>query len=74
MRTVILLRHGRSTSNAAGTLAGRGDGVDLDETGRGQAERLPGGSPGCASTGWSAPRWTAAGKPSRRWPTPVAWR
>jgi probable phosphoglycerate mutase len=40
--TVILLRHGRSTSNAGGTLAGRTPGVDLDETGRGQAERLPG--------------------------------
>jgi probable phosphoglycerate mutase len=42
MTTVILLRHGRSTSNAGGTLAGRTPGVELDETGRGQAERLPG--------------------------------
>ncbi len=38
--TVILLRHGRSTSNTAGVLAGRSAGVDLDEVGRGQAARL----------------------------------
>ncbi|MDT5181295.1 MAG: hypothetical protein QOJ95_5493 [Mycobacterium sp.] len=36
--TVILLRHGRSTSNTAHTLAGRSDGVDLDDKGREQAE------------------------------------
>ena len=35
--TVILLRHGRSTSNTAGTLAGRSEGVDLDDKGREQA-------------------------------------
>lgn len=44
--TVILLRHGRSTSNTAGTLAGRSPGVDLDDKGREQAtlvaERLGG--------------------------------
>jgi probable phosphomutase (TIGR03848 family) len=44
--TVILLRHGRSTSNTAHTLAGRTDGVDLDDKGREQAravvERLGG--------------------------------
>jgi probable phosphomutase (TIGR03848 family) len=38
--TVILLRHGRSTSNTAHTLAGRTDGVDLDDKGREQAEAL----------------------------------
>lgn len=38
--TVILLRHGRSTSNTAGTLAGRSEGVDLDDHGREQAERV----------------------------------
>ena len=38
--TVILLRHGRSTSNTAYTLAGRTDGIDLDETGREQALAL----------------------------------
>ncbi len=37
MATVILLRHGRTTANAAGTLAGRTE-VDLDETGVAQAE------------------------------------
>src|SRR6185437_9042234 len=40
--TVILLRHGRSTSNTAYTLAGRTDGVDLDEKGREQAAALVG--------------------------------
>jgi probable phosphomutase (TIGR03848 family) len=38
--TVILLRHGRSTSNTAHTLAGRSDGVDLDDKGREQAESV----------------------------------
>jgi probable phosphomutase (TIGR03848 family) len=38
--TVILLRHGRSTSNTAGVLAGRSEGVDLDERGREQAAAL----------------------------------
>jgi probable phosphomutase (TIGR03848 family) len=44
--TVVLLRHGRTKSNATGVLAGRSSGVELDETGRGQvvraAERLAG--------------------------------
>jgi probable phosphomutase (TIGR03848 family) len=38
--TVILLRHGRSVSNAAHTLAGRSEGVELDETGTAQAAAL----------------------------------
>jgi probable phosphomutase (TIGR03848 family) len=38
--TVILLRHGRSTSNTAGVLAGRSEGVDLDDKGREQAVGL----------------------------------
>ena len=38
--TVILLRHGRSTSNTAHTLAGRSEGVDLDDRGREQAQAL----------------------------------
>jgi probable phosphomutase (TIGR03848 family) len=38
--TVILLRHGRSTSNTEGTLAGRSEGVDLDDKGREQAVGL----------------------------------
>jgi len=38
--TVILLRHGRSTSNTAGILAGRSGGVDLDDKGREQAAGL----------------------------------
>lgn len=40
--TVILLRHGRSTSNAAHTLAGRSEGVDLDDKGHEQARGLLG--------------------------------
>ncbi len=38
--TVILLRHGRSTSNTAHVLAGRSDGVELDDKGRAQAAEL----------------------------------
>lgn len=39
MATVILVRHGRTAANVAGVLAGRGEGVFLDEVGRSQAER-----------------------------------
>ena len=38
MATVLLLRHGRTSANASGTLAGRQP-VELDESGRKQAER-----------------------------------
>jgi probable phosphomutase (TIGR03848 family) len=38
--TVILLRHGQSTSNTAHVLAGRSEGVDLDDKGRQQAAEL----------------------------------
>ena len=40
--TVILLRHGRSTANTAGVLAGRSEGVALDEKGVEQAQALVG--------------------------------
>jgi probable phosphomutase (TIGR03848 family) len=40
MATVILVRHGRTTANATGVLAGRLAGVKLDETGHGQARRM----------------------------------
>lgn len=40
MPTVILVRHGRSTANAEGVLAGWSPGVALDETGRAQATAL----------------------------------
>jgi probable phosphomutase (TIGR03848 family) len=40
MSIVILARHGRSTANADGVLAGRSDGVDLDDHGRDQALAL----------------------------------
>jgi probable phosphomutase (TIGR03848 family) len=39
--TVLLLRHGRTTANATGELAGRRP-VELDETGRAQAARVAG--------------------------------
>ncbi len=39
MPTVILVRHGRTTANTSGVLAGRSPGVHLDDTGRTQAER-----------------------------------
>ncbi|MFT4288710.1 histidine phosphatase family protein [Nocardioides sp.] len=39
MATVVLVRHGRTTANASGTLAGRTPGVRLDDTGLGQAAR-----------------------------------
>ncbi len=46
MATLILARHGRTTANATGVLAGRSKGVRLDETGTAQArsagERLAG--------------------------------
>ncbi|MEO7006028.1 MAG: MSMEG_4193 family putative phosphomutase [Terrimesophilobacter sp.] len=39
MATVILVRHGRTTANANGVLAGRAAGIRLDQIGRGQAAR-----------------------------------
>lgn len=39
MATVILVRHGRTTANTAGVLAGRSRGVMLDDVGREQVER-----------------------------------
>ncbi|MFU8946362.1 histidine phosphatase family protein [Mycetocola zhadangensis] len=37
MATVLLVRHGRTTANATGLLAGRAAGVSLDQIGRDQA-------------------------------------
>ncbi|WP_093801624.1 histidine phosphatase family protein [Streptomyces sp. Wb2n-11] len=42
MATLILVRHGRSTANTAGLLAGWTPGVTLDERGASQAAALPG--------------------------------
>jgi probable phosphomutase (TIGR03848 family) len=39
MATLILVRHGRTTANTAGVLAGRSSGVRLDEVGEQQAAR-----------------------------------
>jgi probable phosphomutase (TIGR03848 family) len=38
--TVILLRHGRSTANTAGVLAGRSEGIALDDVGNEQAQAV----------------------------------
>ena len=40
MGTLILLRHGRSTANSAGVLAGRSPGVALDEHGQAEVKTL----------------------------------
>jgi len=40
MAIVLLVRHGRTEANATGVLAGRTEGVDLDDTGRAQAAAL----------------------------------
>ncbi|MGH3361125.1 MAG: histidine phosphatase family protein [Nocardioides sp.] len=40
MATVLLVRHGRTTANASGLLAGRLPGVELDDVGHEQAARL----------------------------------
>ncbi len=40
MATVILVRHGRTTANASGILAGRAAGVALDQTGKDQSVRV----------------------------------
>lgn len=40
MTTVLLIRHGRTTANATGVLAGRTPGVELDERGQAQALAL----------------------------------
>lgn len=40
MATVILVRHGRTTANAGGVLAGRSKGVHLDDVGAEQARAL----------------------------------
>lgn len=40
MATLILVRHGRTTANTEGVLAGRLPGVALDATGREQADRV----------------------------------
>jgi probable phosphomutase (TIGR03848 family) len=39
MATVLLVRHGRTTANASGVLAGRAPGVHLDATGVAQADQ-----------------------------------
>ena len=40
MTTVILLRHGRTTANTGGVLAGWTPGIGLDETGRAQVQAV----------------------------------
>src|SRR5688572_1998261 len=40
MATVLLVRHGRTTANSSGVLAGRSPGVRLDDVGAQQAARV----------------------------------
>jgi 2,3-bisphosphoglycerate-dependent phosphoglycerate mutase len=40
MTKLVLIRHGRSTANADGVLAGRSEGIGLDDVGRAQADAL----------------------------------
>ncbi|MGQ0625350.1 MAG: histidine phosphatase family protein [Sporichthyaceae bacterium] len=40
MTTVLLLRHGRSSANTSGVLAGRTEGIDLDDVGWAQAQAV----------------------------------
>ena len=40
MTTVLLVRHGRTSANTAGVLAGRSSGVELDDLGRKQVQAL----------------------------------
>ncbi len=40
MTTVLLIRHGRTSANTAGILAGRSSGVELDDVGREQAAKV----------------------------------
>ena len=40
MTTVLLIRHGRTSANTAGVLAGRSSGVELDDLGRTQVSAL----------------------------------
>jgi len=42
MATLVLVRHGRSTANTSGVLAGRAGGVRLDAVGKDQAARVAG--------------------------------
>src|SRR3954447_6126034 len=83
MATVILARHGRTTANASGVLAGRTKGVHLDEKGVEQAceagERLAGlqragggggGGLGCACALWGCFWfcWGGWGHPAQKFP------
>ncbi|MEC8505249.1 MAG: histidine phosphatase family protein, partial [Actinomycetota bacterium] len=40
MATIVLVRHGRTSANERGILAGRSPGVTLDEVGQEQATAL----------------------------------
>ncbi len=51
MPTCLLIRHGRTAANAQGVLAGTSPGVDLDDTGLEQADRVAGRLAGVRLTG-----------------------
>ena len=71
--TVILLRHGRSTSNTAHTLAGRTDGVDLDDKGHEQARPLVDRIGSLPIRAIVRSPLLRCGAPSNRWPPRSVW-
>ncbi|MCF2434857.1 hypothetical protein LV779_09470 [Streptomyces thinghirensis] len=71
MPTLILVRHGRSTANTEGLLAGWTLGVALDErAGPRRPPRCPVGSPPCRSRRSSPARCNAARRRSAHCSTP----
>lgn len=73
--TLLLIRHGRTSANASGILAGWLDGVGLDEAGGAQAARLSedlGALPVCRVLASPLPRTLQTATPlAQRWGVPV---
>ncbi|MFZ1579260.1 MAG: histidine phosphatase family protein, partial [Nostocoides sp.] len=71
MPTLLLIRHGRTSANASGILAGWLDGVGLDEAGVAQAARLSedlGALPVCRVLASPLPRTLQTATPlAQRW-------
>src|SRR5690625_7877599 len=64
MTTVVLIRHGRSTANADGVLAGRSKGVGLHATGHEQARQLADRLTGLQLAGVSTSPWKRCRQPA----------
>jgi broad specificity phosphatase PhoE len=63
--TLLLIRHGRTTANASGTLAGHLPGIGLDERRPQQAARLAERLAPCPYAAWSPARCSAPSRPPR---------